>query len=164
MNEWRDIPNYEGLYQVNRIGQIKSLKTGELRSLQWDRNGYRNVRLYKDGKYYTEMVHRLVAEAFIPNPLNLPEINHINEVKHDNHVDNLEWCTREYNMNYGQVGENVSKALSKAILQFSSTGEFIKRWEGARIAARVLGVDSSSIIRAANGTRKTAYGCLWKYE
>ncbi len=164
MEIWRDIPRYEGLYKVSSVGNVKSVKTGRLRKIQKDRNGYRNIRLYKDGRYYTEMVHRLVAEAFIPNPKNLPEINHIDEVKWNNRVNNLEWCTRIYNMNYGSVGEKVSLALSKPVIQLDLKNGVVNRWKGARIAARKLGVSPTGIIKCCNGERKTNHGCKWKYE
>ena len=113
---WKDIEGYEGKYQVNQIGQVRSLNyhmTGKTKRLKPVTNtfGYLQVHLSKNGKCKYYVVHRLVAQAFIPNPDNLPEVNHINEVKTDNRVSNLEWCTREYNNNYGARNERVSKAL-----------------------------------------------------
>ena len=108
---WRDIPKYEGLYQVSNCGQIRSLdrvvrggyagsyvRKGALKKQSADEEGYLNVCLYKDGKPNMFRVHRLVAEAFIPNPENKPEVNHKDSRTDNNCADNLEWCTRSENM------------------------------------------------------------------
>ena len=112
---WKDIKGYEGKYQVNQVGQVRSmnyLRTGKVKRLSpgLSSDGYLQVGLYKDGKYYHYLVHRLVAEAFIPNPNNLPQVNHIDENKTNNCVWNLEWCDAKYNSNYGTKIERYSKA------------------------------------------------------
>ena len=106
MEHWKDIEGYEGLYQVSDLGRVKALnynKTGMERVLSAgkDTGGYMYVILHKNGKGKMCSVHRLVAQAFIPNPNGLPEINHKDECKTNNIVSNLEWCTAKYNMNYG---------------------------------------------------------------
>lgn len=107
MEIWKDIEGYEGLYQVSNKGRIKSLnyrRTGKEGMLKGkpDKNGYLIVFLYKKGeKPKPFLIHRLVAKGFIPNVNDLPEVNHIDENKENNHVENLEWCDRKYNMNYG---------------------------------------------------------------
>ena len=106
---WKDIPEYEGLYQVSNLGNIKSLEKSKgwckikekTLKLRIDKDGYYRVILSKNSKPKMFLVHRLVAQAFIPNPNNLPEINHKNEIKTDNRVENLEWCTQLYNLHYG---------------------------------------------------------------
>lgn len=116
--EWRDVVGYEGLYRVSNLGRVKSLNynhTGEERllSLKPNKGGYIVIKLYKKGEKEYFLVHRLVAEAFIPNPDNLPEVNHIiDDFEHrsDNRVENLEWCTKDYNINYGTHNEKLSKA------------------------------------------------------
>lgn len=113
---YKDIKGYEGLYQVSNYGRVKSLnyrRTGKERLLKQilHTNGYFYVRLYKSNKWFS--IHRLVAETFIPNPENLPCVNHKDEVKTNNHVDNLEWCTNEYNLNFGSRNERISETLSK---------------------------------------------------
>ena len=104
MEIWKDIDGFDGDYQVSSYGRIKSLKKNVEKILKTHTNkktGYAYVGLCKDGKVFTNTVHRIVAEAFIPNPDNLPCVNHKDEDKLNNNVDNLEWCTYEYNLNYG---------------------------------------------------------------
>lgn len=109
---WKDIKGWKGLYQVSNLGNIRTLhyKKPYLRKLSKSKKGYLRVNLSKDKKYKYYSVHRLVAEAFIPNPDNLPQINHKDEIRTNNRVDNLEWCTSKYNCNYGHHCENVSKS------------------------------------------------------
>ena len=120
MEEWRDIKGYEGLYMVSNLGRVKSLvgSYGRTRikilDQKPDAHGYKRVALYKNGNKEYFKVHRLVAGAFIPNPNNLPCVNHkIDDYEHrsDNRVENLEWCTYEYNNNYGSRNEKLSKAM-----------------------------------------------------
>ena len=114
---WKDIPGYEGKYQVSNIGQVRSLNyrgnTGKTKILKQDtgRDGYKRVVLCKDGKYKKYLVHRLVAMAFIPNPHNYPIINQKDENKTNNQYKNLEWCTIQYNNNYGTHNEKISKTM-----------------------------------------------------
>ena len=107
---WRSVIGYEGLYEVSNTGLIRSLDRfvgnrnrikGKILSINIKKNGYCSVALFKYGKMKRYLVHRLVAQAFLPNPDNLPMVNHKNEDKSDNRVDNLEWCTAKYNLNYG---------------------------------------------------------------
>lgn len=103
MEIWKDIGGYEGLYQVSNLGRVRSLSRGVLTPKKCN---YLSIQLYNRGVYENKTIHRLVAEAFIPNPNNYPCINHKNEIKTDNRVENLEWCTTKYNMNYGVATEN----------------------------------------------------------
>ena len=112
---WKDIPGYEGLYQVSNTGKVRSLiyaysgKTRVLKQATKD-NGYKVIGLNKNGKRKVYHIHRLVAQAFIPNPLNLPQINHKDENPSNNTVWNLEWCTPKYNINYGNCRKKISEA------------------------------------------------------
>ena len=119
---WKDIEGYEGLYQVSNFGRVKSLDRYVLRNgnslfvngivlSQLNNRGYLTVRLCNSGKYKNYLVHRLVANAFIRNDNNYSEINHIDENKHNNHVDNLEWCDRKYNVNYGSRADKFSNSM-----------------------------------------------------
>ena len=101
MEEWRAVPGYEGLYEVSNKGNVRNVRRNTLLRLTKTNNGYIRVFLYKNGIKTNLSVHRLVAKTFLPNPDNLPIINHKDEDKTNNNVDNLEWCTAKYNLNYG---------------------------------------------------------------
>jgi len=128
IEEWRDIPGYEGLYKISSIGRLKSVDRvssigkqvkGIIRKLAYNKKGYLMTSLCKNGVSTTKTIHRMVAKAFIPNPNNLPQINHKNGIKTDNGVDNLEWCTNLENMQHafstglkeGLTGENNGRAI-----------------------------------------------------
>ena len=174
---WRDIEGYEGLYQVSSEGRVKSLerklphwrggeRTQKERILKGtpDKDGYLKVGLYgstRKQKWF--QVHRLVGEAFIRNPDEKPQINHINEIKTDNRACNLEWCTCKQNINHGSRNERVAKALGKPIGQYKLDGQLIKVWPSTAIAERETGFNQGSIWGVANGRYKQAYGFIWKY-
>ena len=186
MEIWKDIKDYEGLYQVSNLGRIKSLdryvrcknnsiafKKGMLLKMQTDKDGYLIVVLCKNGECKTFKVHRLVAEAFIQNPLNLPQVNHKNEIKDDNRVENLEWCDAKYNINYGTRKQKISEAQkgntrgSKPVIQIDKhTNEVINEWISASEAQRQLGIQSSNISQCCTNYpgHKSAGGYKWKYK
>ena len=135
---WKDVVGYEGFYKVSNKGNVYSVERkdsmgrkrgGHILRPGYSMVGYPKAQLCKNGKMKNKSIHRLVAEAFIPNPNNFPEVNHIDEVKDNNDVSNLEWCTREYNNNYGTRTERVSKKVRAVnvetgeVLTFSSTNE-----------------------------------------
>lgn len=113
IEEWRPIVGYEGLYEVSNLGRVRSFKWGreEIRKLHITKKGYLEVGLCKEGKQKMFKVHRLVAQAFIPNPEGLPVINHRDENPKNNKVDNLEWCTYKYNSNYGTCKERIVQTM-----------------------------------------------------
>lgn len=179
---WKPIPGYEGLYEVSNKGRVKRLeqdiicKNGVKRHKKErilkgtvQNNGYLYVNLYDGPK----RVHRLVAEAFIPNPEGKPQVNHKDEDKTNNHVENLEWMTAKENLNFGTRNERAGKAISKAnrnhialsktVAQYSKDGELIKVWQSAREASRQLGISQGNISLAVQGKRKTCGGFVWKY-
>lgn len=167
---WKDIEGYEGLYQVSNMGKVKSVRRNIILR-QGITNGYKKAALYKNKKGYKHfLIHRLVAIAFIPNPDNLPQINHKDENKTNNCVNNLEWCTQEYNQNYGTINIRKSqkqlnhKNISKPVLQYTLEGIFIKEWKSIRDIERMTGYDSSHISRCCRGKHAYAYGYLWKYK
>ena len=106
MEEWKNIIGYEGLYEVSNIGNVRNVRRNTLLKLSKNNYGYIQVYLYKNGIRKGFRVHRLVAETFLSNTYNLPMINHKDENKTNNNVDNLEWCTAKYNVNYGHRTEN----------------------------------------------------------
>ena len=158
MEIWRDIKGYEGKYQISDLGRIKSLNyrgntnQEHILKLKEARNGYNQVQLYKNGKGVFYLIHRLVAEAFIPNPKNLPEINHKDENKLNNNVENLEWCTRKYNNNYGSHNKIVGESHKKSIICIT-TGE---KFDSIIDASNKYNVDRASISNCCNNKRKSA--------
>ena len=120
MEEWRDIKGYEGYYQISNLGRAKSLprdvgsnrcKKEIIMKTSLDKDGYENLVLRKDGKQKHFRVNRLVAEAFLENPNNYPQVNHKDEDKTNNNVNNLEWCSPKYNINYGSRTEKASRKV-----------------------------------------------------
>ena len=161
---WKDVKGYEGLYQVSNDGIIKNCRTGLIKSSRDNGHGYLQIDLSKDGKVKTFYVHRLVAEAFIPNPLNLPEVNHKSENKQDNRVENLEYCDHKYNMNYGTCIERANIKKSKQIIQFTLEGRFIREWTSAKEVEKQIGYDQGNISSCCRGKYKQAYGYIWKFK
>ena len=163
--EWRDIEGYEGLYQVSNLGRVRSLNCRGHKGCigiltpRLDGKGYEMVALYKEGKARNTKVHRLVAQAFIPNPNNYPQVNHKDEDKTNNNVDNLEWCTNEYNHNYGTRNERVAKSLSKKVICIT-TGEI---FNSMREACRKYDINTGRMTECCQGKRKTAGGYKWEY-
>lgn len=112
---WKDIDGYENKYEISTFGRVKSVKNNLIMKPMIARNGYLIACLWKNNKQSKVCIHRLVAQAFIPNPNNYPEINHIDENKENNNVENLEWCTHVYNLNYGNVKKKIGKANKNKI-------------------------------------------------
>lgn len=153
---WKDVPGFPG-YQVSNTGRVRSF----YRVLAPDLvKGYYRVRLYRNGRVSRIYIHRLVAMAFVPNPNSLPQINHKNEIKTDNRVENLEWCTAQYNNTYGTARKRAAKAKSKAIGQYTRDGILIAKYDRIKDARDLFG---SHIFSVLSGKRKTAGGFVWKY-
>ena len=110
---WKDIIGFEGIYEISNLGRIRRIKTGRILSTRRSDGWYITVTLYKDKKRYGKSLHRLVAETFVPNPYNLPEVNHIDEDKINNRADNLEFCDRKYNVNYGTIKDRIRNTRLK---------------------------------------------------
>lgn len=165
MEVWKNVKGYEGLYQVSSEGRVKSLKFSKERILKVGKEGggYLFVNLCKEGKVKKFKVHRLVASTFLPNPDNLLEINHIDEDKTNNRVENIEYCDRSYNINYGNRNEKMAKSRSIPILQFTKQSDFIRRWESGTQIEKELGIKQSNISKCCKGKCKTAYGFVWMY-
>ena len=163
---WKTIAGYEGLYEVSDQGRVKSLKFGKERILKPGKisSGYLLVNLCKDGKVKHTLVHRIVADAFIPNPNNLETVNHKDEVKTNNIVSNLEWMSQKDNNNYGTHNKRVGEAFSKPVQMFNkSTGELLTTFPSTHEAKRVTGIAQSQISACCLGKRKSAGGYVWKY-
>lgn len=181
MEKWKSIEGYENKYLISDSGNVKSLvdkngeKTNKILKPRIAKNGYLYVNLWKKSKSKTKKIHRLVAEAFIPNPNNCPCINHKDGNKQNNNINNLEWCTYSENAKHAFV-EGLSNPLKnlpipekgkdnincKKILQFNLKGEFVKEWGYIKEAQEKLQI--SHISDVCKGKRKSAGGYVWKYK
>lgn len=186
LEEWKDIDGYEGYYQISTFGNVRSIRSNRNLSLK-DRLGYKCVNLSVNGKARTFSVHRLVAKAFIPNYQNKPTVNHINEDKSDNRVDNLEWASSKEQNNHGTRIQRAVKhtdykarkidysavaskhdykalgeSLSKRISQYTMSGIYINTFKSLHLASKATGVSIFHISLCINGHRKTAGGFIWK--
>lgn len=183
----KQVVGYEGLYEVDQFGRVYSIdriKTvvdngriyekhiaGKQMKQSIHTKGYKTVSLTKNGSTKTMFVHRIVAEAFLPNPSNLPMVNHKDEDKTNNCIDNLEWCTASYNRTYGKAIERQAKKIRGresdkkiAIIQKDTNGEFLNWFDSLTKAAEKVNGSTSSISAVCKGKRKTAYGYLWEYD
>ena len=157
----KDVVGYEGLYAITSCGKVWSYKYKKFLKPVINHKGYLRVQLYKDGQSKMYGVHRIVAEAYLPNPENLPQINHKDENKTNNCLQNLEWCDSKYNANYGTRNKKVSNSLKIPILQYDLDGNFIREWNSATDVGREV---HSHICACARGKLSTAYGYKWKYK
>ena len=187
IEEWKDIKDYEGLYQVSNLGRVKSLGhyakhhnggvqfiKGKILKDTESGFGYRKVSLCKDGVAKSVSLHSLIARTFIPNPDNLPEVNHINECKWDNAVWNLEWCTVEYNRSYGnrnnKTKQTQQRKYGKPVLQYTLDGQFVAEYSCLREAERQTGISKQNITACCKGVDyqgfniKQAGGYIWEYK
>lgn len=184
MELWKDIIGYEGLYQVSSLGRVKSLRKLHGNCLRKEtilnqyltRKKYYKVLLSKNKILKNKEVHRLVAETFLDKrkyksmpdedknliKLDKLEVNHIDENKTNNCLENLEWCTRKYNANYGTRGIRGGKKIGKKILQYNKNGELIREWESIKEATEKLHI--CSIGKNCRGKSKTAGGFIWKFK
>lgn len=186
VEEWRPVRDFEDLYEVSSLARVRSVDTDEVRINQ---NGqpyiyhkkskvlkqkicgncpYYRINLHKDKVEYTKMVHQLVAEAFVPNPDNLPCINHKDEDKTNNLPENLEWCTRQYNNTYGHAREKLRDAVSHPIEQLTMDGQHvayfhnvgdIERLSGGRFRRRCI----FNVAKCKTTRYSSMYGFRWRY-
>ena len=167
---WKGVVGYEELYEVSSLGRVRSLPRicrklegkelkeyiyeGKILKPYRNKRGYVSVRFYRNDKTKDKMVHRVVAEAFLPNPENLPQINHKDEVK----TNNLEWCDGFYNRNYGTSYLRHKKKTA----QYDDSGKLIAVYESRKAAADAVGIPPENICAAALNQRKTAGGYVWR--
>lgn len=175
----KDYPDYT----IYEDGRIYSHKTNKFMKVQIANNGYYSLELTNDKGHKRIALHRLLAENFIPNPLNLPIINHKDENKLNNALDNLEWCTHQYNLTYGtcikrRVEHTNYKKMNlkerclkhneeckRPVIQYDKVGNYIARYESGIAASKAFGKNHSHILECCKGKRyKTVYGYIWKYE
>lgn len=149
MEEWRIIKKFPK-YEVSNKGRVRKISTNRLLYLKHHTSGYQQVTIQENNKKYYLYVHKLVAEAFIPNPNDFPLINHKDENKTNNLANNLEWCTPKYNANYGTCKERVGKAHHKRVKQYTKDGLFIKEWNSYSEAEEALGLSKGDISKYVN--------------
>lgn len=172
---WKDIPGYNGLYKVSNTGKVKSMyfhsQKGKGNNIKEnpkilnpgiDSYGYSIVSLCDGNTKKTMAVHKIVAKTFIPNPYNFPCINHKDENKQNNSVENLEWCTVKYNNSYGTKGRRTSNTLKKKVFQYDKQMNLIKVYNGAIDAEKETGISRSNICTCIKGRIKIAGGFIWK--
>lgn len=177
---WKDVDGYGGFYEVSNLGRVRSKEriteiqpychiTRKPKILKAQFNGsYYRVVISTDGKSRQVLIHRLVAEAFIPNPEGLPQVNHKDENKKNNNVENLEWCTRQYNMSYGTKGrrqsEYMTRTKGRAVCQYTKKGELVNFFPSIAQASKATGIHNTNISMACiHKTQKTAGGFVWRY-
>lgn len=168
--QWKNIEGFP-YYQVSNFGRVKSLKNGKERILKPKKHktGYLHIALFKNGKHYWRLIHRLVAEAFLPNPNNLSDVNHKDENPQNSNLENLEWVDHKTNINYGTGIERRAKTQtnhqnSKTVFQYNLDGTFIREWPSLKEVQRQLGFNNGSISACCLGKCKTSYGFIWKYK
>lgn len=170
---WKDIKDYEGLYQISSYGRVKRLrftnghldfeKTKILKPYKDGGKNYFVVGLYKNGNRKYKQVHRLVAEAFIPNTKNLPLVNHKDENKENNRADNLEWCTHKYNSNYGNARSKMSERAKKKINKYDINMNLLCSYNSIQEASDENNIDRRSIYDYCK-LKKLSYGkYYWRY-
>ena len=166
-------------YTIDESGKVWSMKTKKYLKPAYSKSGYASVELFNENGSKRMLIHRLVASAFIPNPNNYPQVNHKDENPANNSVDNLEWCTAKYNMNYGNGAKNRhlkidytkpcyrenaiknGKKVSLPVVMLSN-GVEINRFASAKEASKATGISHSNILRAVHKERATAGGYTWK--
>lgn len=175
---WKDIEGYEGLYQISNFGRVKSLerrvrakKPGttqlireKIRKLSYTTEGYSYVVLAKEGVNKTFLVHRIVAKTFIPNPENLPCVNHKDENKQNDFVENLEWCTYSYNNTYKDIHRRRNlDNVNRKVIQYDLEMNEIKRWDSLIEPCSFYGIAVGNMIKCCKGERIHCAGFKWRY-
>ena len=168
----KDIKEYEGLYQVSNTGKVKSFRQGKrngankeyLLKMTLNANGYPQVTLYRSpSDRHKHLVHRLVAQAFIPNPENLEAVNHKDENPQNNDVHNLEWCTISYNNAYGTAKIRDSIAIGQKVQQLTLNNVLLATYESMYIASKITGIKKHIIKDCCLGYCQTGQGYVWRY-
>lgn len=171
---WKPVVGYEGLYEVSNLGRVRSVDRfvlqqgrqqiyrGRIMALTINNSGYKTVRLSSNNKKKGMLVHRLVAESFLSNPYNFPCVNHKDENKLNNNLQNLEWCSLSYNVNYGTSTERRARKMGNEIAQYNIDGNLIATYYSPGNAERTTGVSKSTIKDCVKGKLFTAGGFVWK--
>lgn len=178
MEEWKDIEQFEGLYQISNEGRVRSLdrdietstgtrhyKSNILNKYEKE-NGYYTVNLYNKGVKENKFIHKLVAEAFIPNPDNKPCVDHINGNNQDNRVENLRWCTQQENNNFELYRQHQTNnpLKSKIVYQYTLDGRLLAIFPSTMEVERKFGFGNTNISKCCLGKTRTSKGYRWSYE
>ncbi len=167
--EWRDIEGLEDWYEISNLGRVKSIDHRKILKTNVNNKGYETITFTFQNKTIHKLIHRLVAQAFIPNPKKLPQVNHIDGNKLNNNVKNLEWCTGSENMKHAfrtglrKNAKGIESVLAKEVEQYDSEGNFLKRYGSIREASRKIDITNQAIVRCLKGKSKTSGGYVWKY-
>ena len=161
MEEWKDIKGYEGSYQVSNEGRIRNIKRDKILS-NLNVNGYMAINLHKNGVMKQYKIHRLVAEAFIPNPNSLPQVNHKDECKTNNVWTNLEWCDNRYNSNYGTRNHRISETKKNIVYQYS--GNTLVAVYSSLSELQTKGFNIGHISECCSRKRNKHNGYRWSYQ
>lgn len=172
---WKDIPDYESLYQVSNLGRVKSVISNKIMSPVKQNCGYLKIELHNKGKKKIHYVHRLVLSAFSPTTKANLQVNHKDGIKSNNRLNNLEWCSASENQLHAiSIGLRVSSPmlgkkgslnpLSKPILQFDKNGIFIKEWGSISQVSEHFNINGSCISNALHGRTKTSCGFVWMFK
>lgn len=160
---WKEIDGFDGDYMVSNLGRVKSVRRNIILR-QSIRNGYERVTLCANNSQKDYYIHRLVAHAFIPNPNNYPIVNHKDENRTNNRVDNLEWCTRKYNASYGTRNIRTAIKQSKKVYQYDMEGNLLEIFPSCISVQRKLGYKQGTISSCCLGKIKSYKGFIFKYE
>lgn len=163
---WKDVLGFEQFYQVSNVGgKIRNKRTGVVLKPGEMKNGYVKVTLCDGTKKQQRTVHRIVAEAWVPNTKNLPDINHIDEIKTSNNAANLEWCDAKYNSNYGTAKYRNSLKQGSPVRQYTMAGELIAEYPSTKSAAIQSGLNQARIYGCCAGLSgfKSTGGYIWKF-
>lgn len=169
---FKDVKGYEGLYRVSNLGNVLGIKHNKLLSQKTNKYGYKEVNLFKNRKGKSITVHRLVAQTFIPNNDNKPQVNHIDGDKANNVVNNLEWTTNNENMLHAsttglrdnkQIGMIVKEKRGKKVMQYDLDGRFIKCWNSVREVADELNIDRHAVRKVCKGEAHQTHNYIFIY-
>lgn len=162
---WKTIEEFPD-YEISNNCQIRNKKTGHVKKQSIGKRGYLVVSMRKGGKGYLRTVHIMYARAFIPNPQNLPMVNHIDGDKTHCTYENLEWCTAKENVNHARITGLHKSDGDKSVSQYDICGNLISKFKSASEASRITGISRSNICSVARGNTKfkTAGGYIWRYE
>ncbi len=159
---WKGVEGYPD-YEVSNKGNVRNINTNRVLKRRLSAQGYDRVRLYKNKVGKNEFVHRLVAIAFIPNPNNYPLVNHKDETTLNNSVENLEWCTYQYNNSYGDAGKKKGIANSKKVYQMNENGDIVRMFGSLREASETEMINITHISECCRSLRKHAGGYKWSF-